>query len=221
MNVDKCTHLLEDLTYNDREDLCDQLDNAENGDIVDLIKTLLSVEEFREIWSSCRGGCDPPMNLLFHLSGKDNCTLAELRGYARDAGEDRFKTLIKLIDSHKDHYNTRLDNLDFRLLTQISELIRSKPYPTTETTKPLWKRLASTAGLSDLCITNLDVRGSRDPGSLTKAFITHINHVYPDATVAWLANGLKDINRRNILLNKDLQLFTKCKSKECRCIVDT
>ena len=208
--------MLSDASYNERDDLSDELDDGEYGvTISNLIKELLTVKEFRDIWSACHGGSDPPMNFLFHLAGM-NCTLDDLMGYAKFDKKGRFDNLIKVLNSHQDCGKRKLDNVDWSLLIQISELIRAEPYTTKEQAKPLWKRLASTARLDTTCISNLDAPANCPQKSLTMAFIEYVNQRYPEETVAWIADGLNSIGRHD-LLQKELEIFDRCKN--CGCIV--
>ena len=201
------------MLYNDREDFSDALDNNHTGkNTMDLIKSLLTNEEVRHIWSECNGGSDPPMNLLFHLAGM-NCNLAQLREYAFLDNRGRFFDLITLITDHEESGETRLDQLHFNLLDKISKLIRVQPFPTEQQAKPRWKTLAGLAELDDITINSLDVTENKK--SLAMVFIQYISQTYPDQNVAWLAKGLKDIGINNMLKNTSLKIFKKCKKKGC------
>ena len=208
MNHHQCTHLIKDTLPHHREDLSDVLDD---GAILDVMKALISTEEFEHIWSSCHGGSDPPMNLLFHLAGQ-NCTLSNLKRFAQSDKGCRFSDLIKVIDNHyRDDercMEIRLDELDFRLLSEIAELIRAKPYPQK---RPLWKRLASYAGLDDAAITVLDVPTTGERKSLTMAFLKRISQTNPRETVAWLASGLAANGLNLILGDEDIEIFKECR----------
>ena len=215
VDVSNCKHSLANVTYNDREDFSDALDNIHTGkNSMDLIKSLLKNEDVCHIWSECHGGSDPPLNLLFHLAGK-KCDLAGLRKYAELDRRNRFGDLIKLINGYKSFEETRLDKLDFNLLAEISKLIRVQPYPTVLQSRPLWKTLAGIAGLDNTTINNLDGTGNREPQSLAMVFIQYVSQTYPDEKVAWLAKGLKDIGINSLLKNDDLNIFQQCKDKGC------
>ena len=220
VNSAECEHCLRKVSYNERVDLSEQLDDLQQAkNIGDLIKELLTVEEFEDIWKACHGGSDPPMNLLFHLSGK-NCTLETFRSYAEQDKKGRFQDLIKLIDGHKDSFGKRLNALDFKLLIAITKLIGAKPHPTSEQAKPQWKRLASTAHLSDADIATLNAPASRVTEGLTMAFFQQINSRYPDERVAWLANGIKNIGRGDLLQCEDFEIFDACKTEGCIVITE-
>ena len=213
VNADECTHLIKDASYNDMDDLSDVLDD---GAILDVMKALISTKEFEHIWSSCHGGSDPPMNLLFHLAGQ-NCTLSDLKSFAESDKGCRFSDLIDLIDAHyrvnERCMENRLDELEFRLLSKIAELIRAKPYPQK---RPLWKRLASYAGLDDAAITALDVPTTGERKSLTMAFLKRISHTNPRETVAWLASGLAANGLNLILGDEAIEIFKECR----RCCIN-
>jgi len=208
VNRDQCTHLIKDVSYNDMDDLSDVLDE---GAILDVMKTLISIKEFEHIWSSCHGGSDPPMNLLFHLAGQ-NCKLSDLRKFALSDKGGRFSDLINLIDAHtgvdRDCMEKRLDELDFRLLSRIAELIRARPFPQK---RPLWKRLACYAGLDEASITALDAPATGERKSLTMAFLKRISHTNPGEKVAWLASGLYANDLKDILADDDIEIFKKCR----------
>ena len=215
VNFAICKHYLKDASYNDKADLSDKLDAAKDiEDSVDLIKELLAVKEFEHIWGACHGGSDPPMNLLFYLSD-ENCTLETFRSFAKSDKKNRFRDLIELVDKHEDCFGKRLNTLDFKLLIAICQLIRAKPHPTSEQARPRWKRLASTANLSDAVIDRLDAPTSRVTEGLTMTFFKFVTSRYPDQTVAWLANGLKNIGRHDLLKCKDFEIFYACKEKRC------
>jgi len=208
VNRDQCTHLIKDVSYNDMDDLSDVLDE---GAILDVMKTLISIKEFEHIWSSCHGGSDPPMNLLFHLAGQ-NCKLSDLKRFATSDKGGRFRDLINLIDAHhpvdRRCMEKRLDELDFRLLSSIAELIRARPFPQK---RPLWKRLASYARLDEASITALDVPATGERNSLTMAFLKRITHTNPKETVAWLASGLYANDLKDILADDDIEIFKECR----------
>ena len=202
-----------------RKELSDELDNVTDGkNIADLIQERLTVEEFKDLWSRCHGGADPPMNFLFHLANVYQYTLEDLRRFAEKGNKKGiFNALILLIDEHKDRQKnrlkTRLDKLEYHLLMDIVKLIRANPIPTTQQIYPLWKILAGCAELDISCINNLNAPASRVLKSLTLVFITYMNQSYPDEKIAWLARGLHSIDRKDLLSNKEL--FKDCIAAGC------
>jgi len=223
VNLENCRHLITEVDYNDMDEFCVELDKK---DITELMSKLLEVDEFERIWSSCHGGCDPPMNFLLQLDAQ-NCTLGDLQGYVQtelskkkvsNSNQDGSKQpsedgdLMKLLGSYKDYSGKRLRDLGCSALYDISKLIRVKPFPQS---RPLWKRLASHAGLKKSSIDALDTPETGGNDSLTMAFLQRINTSCPKEKVAWLAMGLVAIDRKDLLTNENFGIFKECISSGC------
>lgn len=206
---------MSETTWNDRDDLGCNLDDAQDGrGIVSLINDRLEVVDFQNIWSACHGGNDPPMNLIFVLASSQNCTLAQFKKYAEDK-RGRLNELISYIDNYRSCFEKRLDQLEFKILIGICEMIRARPHPTSDQAKPIWKRIASKAGLDDTRIANLDAPGTTQGEGLTMTFVRYVTRAYPLQKVAWLAEGLLNIGRHDILMDEDLEMFNACKRDKC------
>jgi len=223
VSLENCSHLIAKVSYNDRDDFSVELDKK---DIIPLMSVLLEVYELEHIWSSCHGGFDPPMNFLFHLDAQ-NCTLGEFENYVQkemrkkkepDPTQDRSNQpnehvdLMKLLGNYKQCSEKRLRDLGGIALYDISKLIRAKRYPRK---RPLWKRLASHAGLDKSSIDALDIPASDDKDSLAMAFLDFINCTYPREKVARLAAGLVKIGRKDLLTNQNFGIFKRCISSGC------
>ena len=208
MHPTSCKHLLTNSTYNDRDDLSEELDKES---ILDLMENRCSPTEYEKIWRSCHGGLNPPMNMLFHLHGL-NCTLGDFKGYVECEDKSRVKDLETLLAAHGHCTGKRICDSGFPLLTRIAELTAVKRHPEK---RALWKRLASRAGLKEEDIKALDspVTGVRE--SYTMAFITRTCQTTPATTAAWLAEGLYAIGRNDILLDRKFQIFEKCRIERC------
>ena len=207
------------MGYNDRARLSDFLDDEDWG-IEKLMQKLLTVEDFLDIWRACRGGCDPAMGLIFTLAQSKLTTLEEFESsIPRDTGSGGFQGLLDMIKKYPGYLaqkEKRLDKLPFDLLGKIASEISAKPKPTGKQNRPLWKTIASNAGLSPQDIKNLDMPASRawQRESMTMKFIEIVNQRYPKKKVSWLIKGLLAANRNDVI--DDTKLFGDCRKDCCK-----
>ena len=193
-------------------DLADALD-SDNDKIIKLMKELLSSEDYVQVWRSCHGGVEPATGLLFHLASNQGTTLQDLWGIAASF---KFQEVSDIIENEVQRSpsmaNQRLDNLGFNILLKIAEGISDRPDSRYKHTP--WKTIASSMGLTDMMIGNLDAPGSlsRNNESLTMALITFLTAKYPSIKVATVAQGLVDIGCGGALKE---DIFENCRREGC------
>ena len=215
----KCSHLVKDVSFNDRQELGMELDETGVGlGIENLMGVLLESEDALIIWRSCQGGNDPAMGLLYHLGCSELATLAELEGYAKSAETKKIscKALLEVIESYKEnHGKTRLDQLPYKVLWELANEMSVKQHPQKVNVQFTWKNIASAAGLKTAVINNPDAPASnaRQNESMTMNFFERVSASYRQKCIAWLAEGLAEIGQGNLL--NDMGMFEKCIKNGC------
>ena len=201
------------MNYNAITELGFTLDS--DGSIDRLILKLLSLKEYEQIWKECYGGDNPAMGLLIHLSQTKLTTLREFKHLALEADPEGCTQLVGMINDYPDEMDKRLDLIPSDLLLGIASEISAHPQPLARQRRPLWKSIAGKAGLDMTSIRMLDMPAThcQQSGSMTETFIQIATQKNPYRKVAWLAKGLKEIEKFNALRNRNV--FSSCIRSGC------
>ena len=191
------------MKYKDRYALRRKLDS--NG-IEKLVRKLLKHDDYLDIWRACHGGVTPATGLIHTLAGSKCTTLKDFRDTASEVEPERSKTLLDIIDNYREKMATSIDKLPRELEEKILSEISANPFPVTEQQHPLWKSIADAYDIDMTSIDNLDIPARRAAGceSMTMQFLEIVNQRHLSTTVAWLANGLLAVGRRDVIR------FLKC-----------
>ena len=207
------------MRYSARTQLSDSLDARG----IDKLIHQVSGEDFIDIWRECNGGNQPAFGLIYLLAQSKLVTLEKFQNRASEEEPERSKRLVEIIKTYlrenpekkKVILETRLDRLPFTLLLQITSEISPNPYPIEKQTRPLWKSIGCAFDFEISILDSLDIPAVRANlrESMTMKFIEIMNQRYPSRKVAWLAKGLKDIQRNDLLC--DRKVFGQCIDHGC------
>ena len=224
VDAEKCQHFLEAAAddYNDVQEMAEMLDPDQGGGarkgIMALMTKTLDNEEFIHVWRSCRGGQAPAMGLMYHLAKTKVMTLLKFKELVEATDVNSFRQVINYMNrlmEEEDVANIILDDLDYEYFEKFAKMLSPVPNATHVTKQKTWKNVAGKAGVNRVVVDALDTptRQDLEQRSLTEEFFRYVSSANPECEVAYIAQGLVDIEREDVV--RSCKMFEQCREKGC------